>query len=442
VSLDRAIELCKAAKQYVSWMMSAEGSHREWKGIQFQRNNHSGFSITNNTNAGVINEVASKPKNPDSCRGDAPKAAFFDEIGFIEEKFWYKFALPLLQVTERICTCTTTPPPADGFFAVFVDKIKDRNAIGDNFFFLENHSLACRSCIESQEATECCHNLHYVPPWKSLMRFGQMKSLIPARQMATFQSEVFGVLSQQDATYFPAKLVDAFVRRERLRKRYKNDFVPTIWVGVDPAGHQKSEMGLTAMFICCDTGMVVIIGLASVSVAQCEVSEIQAIVSVFVKRVRAHPNVHRLSPICPITETNNNEVFAMSIVRCFTPPVWMPFTAAKFKSHITPGIGVLTTHDNKQAMVQQMFSHLVDGRIVLAASVATVGRSDLDARLPIIPVTEQIQSLADQLKRFKDQADGSISGKNESSGDNDDVAMALLMAVYWSLAVRASEPRC
>jgi hypothetical protein len=149
-----------------------------------------------------------------------------------------------------------------------------------------------------------------------------------------------------------------------------------------------------------------------------------------------------LSPICPITETNNNEVFAMSIVRCFTPPVWMPFTAAKFKSHITPGIGVLTTHDNKQAMVQQMFSHLVDGRIVLAASVATVGRSDLDARLPIIPVTEQIQSLADQLKRFKDQADGSISGKNESSGDNDDVAMALLMAVYWSLAVRASEPRC
>ena len=41
---------------------------------------------------------------------------------------------------------------------------RKRNALGDNFFFLENHSLACEKCIAMQEADKCCHNLHYIPP--------------------------------------------------------------------------------------------------------------------------------------------------------------------------------------------------------------------------------------------------------------------------------------
>ena len=89
---------------------------------------------------------------------------FCAEIGFIQENFWYKFALPLLQVTQRVATCTTTPPPAESFFAVFTENVRKRNEVGDNFFYLENHSLACPRCIEMMEADKCCHNLHYIPP--------------------------------------------------------------------------------------------------------------------------------------------------------------------------------------------------------------------------------------------------------------------------------------
>lgn len=342
-SLDRAIELTKAAKQYVTWLTTREGRHDEWRGVRFVRNNYNAFSLTAGDGA-AVNEVASKPKNPDSCRGDAPHAAFFDEIGFIEEKFWYKFALPLLQVTSRIATCTTTPPPAGSFFAVFVDKIKQRNAVGDMFFFLENHSLACEECIAMLEADQCCHNLHFVPPWKSLMRFVQMRKLIPAKQLATFQTEVYGVLSHEDDTYFPRRLVESFVARSRHRRRFASAKVPAVWVGIDPAGHQVSEMGMVATMQCPDTAMTIVLGVASVPVAQCQVSEVQAVVAKFLERLRRHPNVHRMSPLVPIVETNNNEVYAMSIVRVFAQykPVWMPFTSSRFRTHIVDGIGVLT----------------------------------------------------------------------------------------------------
>ena len=439
-SLDRAIELTKAAKAYVNWMQTVDGAHDEWRSIKFMRNNYNAYAIQTGGPNSCINEVASKPKNPDSCRGDAPAAAFFDEIGFIEEKFWYKFALPLLQVTARVATCTTTPPPVDGFFSTFVDNVRKRNALGDNFFFLENHSLACGPCIEMMEADQCCHNLHFVPPWKSMMRFIQMRNLIPPKQLATFQTEVYGVLNVEVASYFPKKLVDAFHSRARHSSAFKNKKIPTIFVAIDPAGHAVSEMGICATCVCPDTGMVVILGVASVSVAQAEVAHIQALVNIFLRRLRRHPNVHKLSPLVPIIECNNNEVFAMSIVRVFSQfkPVWMPFTGDRFKSHIVHGIGVTTTHDNKQSMVQQVYSHLMDGRFVITADAVTCCRADLDSRLTAVPLSDTIQLLVDQLKRVKDLEDGTISGKT-LSGDNDDLAMALMLNVYWSLTVRATE---
>ena len=69
-----------------------------------------------------------------------------------------------------------------------------------------------------------------------------------------------------------------------------------------------------------------------------------------------------------------------------------------------------------------------------------MGRADFDARKPAVPFTEQVQSLSDQLRRFKDHDDGTISGKNAASGDNDDLAMALMLTVFWSISVRMSDP--
>lgn len=78
------------------------------------------------------------------------------------EAFWYNFAYPLLQVANRVFTCTTTPPHGNSYFGTFVDQIKKSNERGDFFFLLINHSLACEACIKAEDALRCCHNLHLV----------------------------------------------------------------------------------------------------------------------------------------------------------------------------------------------------------------------------------------------------------------------------------------
>ena len=69
-------------------------------------------------------------------------------------------------------------PALGSFFAVFVDQVKEQNSKGDFFFRLINHSLACIECLEKGVAAKCVHQLKFIPPWKSLLRFTQMKALV------------------------------------------------------------------------------------------------------------------------------------------------------------------------------------------------------------------------------------------------------------------------
>jgi len=78
-SLDRAVELKKSAMAYIHWIMSS-GAHPEWKGLKLVMCNYTTFALQNGDGAS-INQVIARPKSADSCRGDAPEAAFFDEIG-------------------------------------------------------------------------------------------------------------------------------------------------------------------------------------------------------------------------------------------------------------------------------------------------------------------------------------------------------------------------
>lgn len=277
------------------------------------------------------------------------------------------------------------------------------------------------------------------------MRFVQMRNLIPAKQLKTFQTEVYGVLKAQEQSYLPKKLIETLLAQKRhtgvLHSDQENIF-PSVWCAIDPAGHSVSEMGMAAGIVCPKTKTFVIIAAASVPVAQCQMSEVQAAVRAFVQRIRENKNVHRLSPLVPIVECNNNEVVAMSIVKCFAPygPVWLPFNKTLFKTHVADGIGVRTTQDNKMQMIQQMYVHLMDKRIAFAQSFTSAGKNDYDKRAKPPDNEHTINELCEQLTRFKDQQDGTISGKT-AAGDNDDLAMAAMMMVYWSVCVRAAETR-
>jgi hypothetical protein len=79
---DRATELLKGAKMYLNHLPE----DHPLKPAVVTNNER---SITLCTVDGATHTVSARPRNADSCRGDAPAAAMFDEIAFVQEDFWY-----------------------------------------------------------------------------------------------------------------------------------------------------------------------------------------------------------------------------------------------------------------------------------------------------------------------------------------------------------------
>ena len=439
--LDRAVELVKGAKQYINWMKTKDGRMEAHSRLVYARDNERSFTLK--TNDGTLNEIAARPRNVDSCRGDAPKAAFFDEAAFMSSNFWYQFAYPLLQVKNRIFTCTTTPPPQDNYFAEFAKNVKKRNEQGDNFFFLINHALACENCIEANEHDNCTHQLHLIPPWKSLLRMTHMAALVPAGKQKDFQAEVYGVCHKTDGYYFDHDLTVAMVeRRPSSKPKIKENIV---YVAIDPASHQKSEMAFVATALAAETGQTIILGLANVKVGRFEAFHVQHAVALFSQRLLAATAYMKgIRTFIPIVECNNNEIVAMSIKTAFeeainsigTAQTALPFTAKHFKKNITPGLGVWTTDQNKLAGVQELQTLLMEGRILLAQNLVTITRTCIENKNSDTPNPRTaVNTLVEQLTRIKDDEKGRISGKTRH-GDEDDIAIALIFGIYWSTALR------
>jgi hypothetical protein len=437
--MDRAAELLKAAKEYLTWMQTPAGDFPNFPPVVFTGDNQRQFTVQVGTNFPVT--VQARPRNADACRGDAPAAAFFDEIAFTSAQFWYQFALPLLQVAGRRFTCTTTPPPPGSFFDNFCKEVKSANAKGDTFFFLINHSLACDQCIERLEPDRCCHKLYLVPPWKSLISLNAIGRLMPKARAADFVAEVFGVLRSTFTGYLPGDLVSrTFVSGPRANEPLCCMPDRVVWIAIDPCSHRSSEMGLAAIMSGGGNG-VALIGAASVSGERCQISQLQATVALFAERVRAHPWVGQFTVLIPIIECNNNEIFAASLLSALTPhgPLFVPFTEQRFKKFITPGVGIWTSEATTIAALSTVYQCLIEKTIHVSKHVVTVGREAFDTRAHTPDPNAAVKLLADQLCQFSDNEKGKVTGKT-ADGLQDDLGMALLLAVYWRLATIAADP--
>jgi hypothetical protein len=452
-SQDRAQELTKKAKKYIYWVIEDPTVRQQLRELnlkipEFLQDNERTYTVSGQYGT-VWNTIHARPRNPVSCRGDAPAAAIVDEAGFVTNAFWDDFLYPLLQVRGRVVTCATTPPPLGSVFSVFVDMVIRKNLELDHFFFLVNHSLVCAPCYDANQATKCIHKFGLIPPWKSVLRLTQMKQLVPEKKMRAYEAEVFGIIQVGNNRYFPPKLVDATFTARKFRT--VNPFtepVATIYIAIDPASHHRSFMGITALTYG-SNGEIILLGFSSVGVERCEVIQVQMVINRFIYALSQHVWIrqrHRLTQFkcVPIIECNNNEVMALSLLEavketCAGPNcnfiVVNPFIRELFDSDITPDLGVWTTHRNKEAGVLYLYSAILDGRVCIAINAVTVGEIyRVGAKHPTLD--NQRALMGEQLKSFRDMPDGSISGKDANT--DDDMGMSLLLAVYWSHCIRAS----
>lgn len=121
--------------------------------------------------------------------------------------------------------------------------------------------------------------------------------------------------------------------------------VEKIWVGIDPASHRRSSMGLCAVTLGLN-GEYVILGLASIQCSRPQLVQVQLLIKQFLTKLRAVPEAKH-SIIIPVCECNGSEIYSASLVEVFQeyPPILNAFT--KKEVNVAPGIGVFTTHSTK-----------------------------------------------------------------------------------------------
>ena len=97
---DDALQVIRGAKRYIYWL---EKTHADAPSIVTDNE----FTLEVKTIYGNIHIIKARPKTANSCRGDAPHSAIFDEFAFMTLSFWNEFAYPLLQVGGRVFTCVS-----------------------------------------------------------------------------------------------------------------------------------------------------------------------------------------------------------------------------------------------------------------------------------------------------------------------------------------------
>lgn len=264
-----------------------------------------------------------------------------------------------------------------------------------------------------------------------------MKELIPSAHAKDFATEVYGVFDNDVQYYISKKNIDKIRELPLVFRQPELDPLTPIYVAIDPASHDKSHMAIVAMVIP-ESGIKLFVGASSIPVAKCQVKECQAIVYYFLSQLRKHAFLKPTMPIIPIIECNSNEIVSRSLLKEFDhfPPIKMPFLKQNFQSCISPGLGVWLTETLKMAMIQTTFQAILDGALRFCENLVTTGRCAYDARAAEPSATEQIELALNQLGHFRDQPNGKVSGVT-AAGDNDDLGIALMMAIYWSFLIRS-----
>lgn len=108
--------------------------------------------------------------------------------------------------------------------------------------------------------------------------------------------QVLGTMASDRSSYFPDNVLEPIFTAEPVAVPK----FPEIYVGIDPASHNSSSMGLSAIGV--KDGTVFLMGLASVKIERADVREVSQSITVFLERLREHPAIGDKSSFLPIVE--------------------------------------------------------------------------------------------------------------------------------------------
>eukprot|EP00854_Cymbomonas_tetramitiformis_P000604 gene603-1018_t len=350
-------------------------------------------------------------------KGVGAKVVILEEASRLDEAVFTEVIVPLLNVRDTAMLAISTPLDENNFYSTLLN-MKDPLTDGPMFKVLEI-KLICEVCAEKGVKDVCPHRRELIPPWKNDHRRELMTKALFEGQPRMYMQEQLGIPSGSDARCFDTASIDAFAAT-----CVEMDCDPrNVFIGIDTCGGGNNFMALVSGFY--DRGnrlQILAVDTAPIT------SDIQLETELSSHFDRLRRSVPRSTTLVTIIEANyGGWVQASRIAHLIQEygPV-MHVSCDKTQQNKRPGI--YTTWEIKERMRHELQRLLRERRICLSKEVSTSRPGD------VVEMTKQLKrceyiykptssAVAQERKRM-------ISGK--LNGQNDDIAIALMLLAYWS----------
>ena len=344
----------------------------------------------------------------------------------MDQRLFFEVIVPLMGVSGTSVVAISTPDgDEDNYYNQLMD-IEDPDT-KESMFKTIRVGLACAECVAAGIALDCTHRAALVPPWKDAARQRKMRAIM-AGQDSLFMRENMGMRTSDNNYVFPASGVTVL-----------SAALPTKWLrnpdvlfcSIDPSGGgSQSEYALCTV-ACVGGGGFSIVALDSTDSAQAQ--EVTLTIYEHLMRIRRSDR-YRNATIVIYIEANMSWIEVDRVAQICSSPQLGPVIIESSDTSSRNRLGVTTTEANKAAYVSGLMHILQDGKIQYASPLLS---KDPDRAKRLLE--SQLRQFRRTVKTPRDTTfqQGRVSYTGKSARTQDDLAMVLMMAIYWGYLTRA-----
>jgi hypothetical protein len=425
--------------------------------------------------------ATAKPGHVNNVRGSHNAAFLVDEASFVKRDMMERHFIPMMLETRSgvfMTTPSTSSEPGGDMMQEWIDNPKENFRQGT----AEQLSLVCPACYALPTATQCRHNLSYVPPWKEISNLlHSIETAKSSLKRENLERELLGYSQRRTGAVFPYETIrqicttsDVEIRLELMQHR-------VIYVAVDPTVGSRSDLAIMCFVIY--QNRFVCIGAENVSMKNCGGEEANVVVrSLFIALREQFPDLIKGCAVCPLVESNGSPSTVTDLFRNLqteTFPVTLKlYEHGLLQQSLRGGVqtsvgGVRTAQPAKEEGVSGLFDLAHNHRIEFSTRMATsriarfvAGSVRADASLyrthldsgeplpqrappPFINIPERaadretavvllMKLLESQLGALIRTDKGDITGKGPSKRENDDFVTALIIAICFVTRIAGS----
>lgn len=366
--------------------------------------------------ASDIRRFHSFPSSVAGLKGQGGKIIILEEASRLDEAVFNEVVLPLMGVDDTSLVAISTPLEESNFFSQLL-LLKKPN--GAPLFLNLQIVLMCEEC-RAADRESCPHMAKNLPDWKSEGRAQLVKELMSGNK-DMWQREQNGVITTRDTCAFDRPSVERlFARRIPLAA-----FVPLddrVYVSIDPAGGGFSNTAIVAGAMDANTKMFVVLA-ADARQVTCD-EELEVFLQAFLEALRCKNQLSTALIVLIIERNFGGSVMASritNIVARFAPLKALTADTTKHRR-----IGTVTTDLVKERARVDL------QRLLRLDLICLTNDSDFisNKRGIIGELRSQILAFKFSTETKGEKTKTTLSGK--CFGANDDLAMSLLLMMYWS----------